>query len=479
MSDKERLRIHPWFNRASMRSNNFRGASSQRSDRSCIILIAFAFGVAFQAFLVPWVTTSGGTSSSEDFGIVQQSSPLQQELDSRVAQKGPALTYNPEESSDDDNAPEPSLPREVVSETPLHYRIRPAFRESLLQYSTMLDAVLTDSKSAWAKGFVLFKTPKVGLGNRLLSFVSTFMVAVLSGRPLVVDWADTPYGMQHLFVPTSPKLFFTFSEAAQFWPELAADEFYATTTYIDKPTWKILGCGEDWAKELPTKFVVYIDQYFIPLLSHNPHYAHFFTEWFEPFQIFPAVINSVLELRQDIRARIDGFKAAKFGLKTVGIQVRRTEGRYVTEEHEFVFWACAQSLASRWQNVNVSFFIATDNPDTRENAKRVFGDRLVFVDEPYSRRTIEGIQAAAIDMFLLGETDDLIITSFSTFGAVGAARTGIVPHLVTQQNFMCSKLLHAEPPFHYFSEKYIKMMDCMDENSPSFFDMVNRWERRP
>jgi hypothetical protein len=103
-------------------------------------------------------------------------------------------------------------------------------------------------------------------------------------------------------------------------------------------------------------------------------------------------------------------------------------------------------------DLDVVYFLATDDGELRSRARQVFGDALLLYGGPHN--------AAVMDTFLLSRCDDVIITwPKSTFGSVGAAltRSGKPPHAVVsgaKRGNECVQLLSTEPCFHGWFDRW-------------------------
>ncbi|RYG50041.1 hypothetical protein EON66_12275, partial [archaeon] len=251
---------------------------------------------------------------------------------------------------------------------------------------------------------------------------------------------------------------------------------------LDAPDWA--GC-DDWndpASAMYAADVLTVEstQYFWPLVAHNEKYrsklvgalggstAHFFERVVRTYlRLQPALEHEVRRfVDTTLRPLSTGSDA---GLHTVedrfviGLQIR-TE-HLVRQQHEVnVFLKCARALAQMWTHEQDAatapatqqgdvhdagvrlarqlvhslsrgharslsrawFFVATDSEEVRKAAAAAFGDRLLlYTPPPPGAEPSAGLslrQIAAVEMWLLGQCDELVLTwPKSTFGSVGAA----------------------------------------------------------
>lgn len=116
----------------------------------------------------------------------------------------------------------------------------------------------------------------------------------------------------------------------------------------------------------------------------------------------------------------------------------------------------APSAAADGADLDVVYFLATDDGELRSRARQVFGDALLLYGGAHN--------GAVMDTFLLSRCDDVIITwPKSTFGSVGAAltRAGKPPHAVVsgaKRGNECVQLLSTEPCYHGWFDRW--KMSC-------------------
>ena len=65
---------------------------------------------------------------------------------------------------------------------------------------------------------------------------------------------------------------------------------------------------------------------------------------------------------------------------------------------------------------SIKWFLATDKPSIRDDYRRLLGDDLLVWEGTISKTSVEGMQDALAEMWMLGEADEVIISPYSTFG---------------------------------------------------------------
>lgn len=132
---------------------------------------------------------------------------------------------------------------------------------------------------------------------------------------------------------------------------------------------------------------------------------------------------------------------------------RDKKGAGLSDAHVGTFFECARGRADQLlaatrtitadehKSGQVVYFLATDYIPSRREASQRIGQGLVYWNETVSSSS-KGMENALIDLWLLGEADEIIVTSGSTFGYVAHARTAKVPWLVTLEKRRENKEWH-------------------------------------
>eukprot|EP00276_Gloeochaete_wittrockiana_P010354 CAMPEP_0184652296 /NCGR_PEP_ID=MMETSP0308-20130426/9997_1 /TAXON_ID=38269 /ORGANISM="Gloeochaete witrockiana, Strain SAG 46.84" /LENGTH=447 /DNA_ID=CAMNT_0027087095 /DNA_START=169 /DNA_END=1512 /DNA_ORIENTATION=- len=379
---------------------------------------------------------------------------------------------------------------DIISHSRARPTALPAFRDAVKKYGQKMKVALENNPKALADSFIFWAAPAAGLGNRLLSFTSSFVLAVVLDRPFVVAWTGAPAGLLDLFTLVDPNLIILVEEfhaKTGFDPQITSDSnsqngrpLITMTRDSPEQLYYSLGCSRSLKEALPPRLVMDVDQYFLPVLMHNPTYGKVLRSWFEPGRAFPVILDTLLRLPPGLQNKINIFRAQHFSPSSfvIGMHVRMREHKFMRAGQEKLFWQCAKVLASTMSGGrNVSFFLAADRDATKELAVAALGTDLAFVEYPFDRKSEAGMNAALMDIWLLGECNELVLSSSSTFGAIAAARTGVIPHVITT-NDMCVGLIQSDPPFHFWS-KIAPMVTCLDKDSINMHDMINQWLMKP
>ena len=131
--------------------------------------------------------------------------------------------------------------------------------------------------------------------------------------------------------------------------------------------------------------------YFVPSLLANPYYKDLIKRAFGD-DIFKPLSRFLFRPIPKIQAIIDNFKRDNFGKYTLGLQIRKIGINKLNDTQEDLFWECAiNTTLDNADHYNIKWFLATDNPQTRDRAVREFGDKVVFYDVPIQRNTTDGV----------------------------------------------------------------------------------------
>ena len=210
-------------------------------------------------------------------------------------------------------------------------------------------------------------------------------------------------------------------------------------------------------------------QWFAPVLAHNQHFRSQVCSMIG-HDIFGTLFNKLFKPSDDILSKINSLKKEFLKSdKVIGLQIRKIEGNSIDDSQFDVFLRCAKSLSIGAKNPK--YFISTDNINTKVYASKLLGQSQVIMhNDSIDRGTTDGIKNALVDLWLLGETEDVIISPYSTFGYVAHARTSKIPYIVTRNN-KCVKLISSQPCFQYWFG--ITLLPCFKREMLTI-DMMNQ-----
>jgi len=303
-----------------------------------------------------------------------------------------------------------------------------------------------------------------GLGNQLQSLTSALLLGILTQRALLVDWpkvdthnivyagnnATEKAGLpriEDLLQP--PGLAWDFWAALNRIPENMRRREVALVEVSNRAAnvLEMVAC-QDLNKAFPQRVIVIKawDNY-LPLLAHNPHYATRMRQMFgEPSYSFRPLAHFTIQPITMIRDQVQAFRHRYFeGKYVLGLQMRS----FFMRRHQLAtFWQCALFLAQQSKRLfgrEVVFFVATDQRSIKVRAKKELAPHsVVFTGGDVTRATEDGVQRALVDVMLLEDCHELIITAGSSFGRLAHGRSGRPPYVVTSAG-SCLRQLTSEP----------------------------------
>ncbi len=305
---------------------------------------------------------------------------------------------------------------------------------------------------------LLFRpTIDAGLGNRLQALVSSFLLAIVTDRVLIVDWSTSsdssrlPSGEMSSMVPLSD-LFSTpypmeFSTDVKEGTALF-NSFKSTRRnvvldgHVNRGISVAGGFYEDvLCENLKASLgeeVIAISSYdwFGPIVANNPHFYEPIVSYFG-FNAFPLLFENLLKPHASAQLIIDRYLEIFSKHFVIGVQIRRLRLR-AKDEH-FV-WRSVMALkasAEATQSKPVAFYVATDLTASWERFLAIFESSgpvmSAAIESGYlNRNSKEGLQLGVVDLYLLGECDKVVLSAESTYGGVAMGRTGKGSYRVTK-----------------------------------------------
>jgi Xyloglucan fucosyltransferase len=209
------------------------------------------------------------------------------------------------------------------------------------------------------------------------------------------------------------------------------------------------------------------DQFFVPYLSHSPHFKATSDSWFVDGHRFGPLARTIAVPAHDIAKEVHEqvttlMRGAHYRL---GMQMRSVSWINVRQNKPQLakFFQLARELITKHAppkshaNVandttpshNAVIFVATDNYANRRDVRRELGSlaRVVWLNHETDRSTVTAIKWAMKDILMLANCDDLITTTYSTFGYTGAGYGSIYAHRVGQRGHV-NRFDNAEPSAH-------------------------------
>lgn len=130
-------------------------------------------------------------------------------------------------------------------------------------------------------------------------------------------------------------------------------------------------------------------------------------------------ISDIISPNRRLSRRIDDFVSEKFGDRTIGIHIRRTDNIESIRNSPLSLFveAIKKEIAI---DDNVRFFVASDSDEDKQELLEMFGDRIITTFESCDRNSRQGIENGLSDLYLLSRTYKIYGCSGSSFTEVAS-----------------------------------------------------------
>jgi hypothetical protein len=105
---------------------------------------------------------------------------------------------------------------------------------------------------------------------------------------------------------------------------------------------------------------------------------------------------------------------SRFSAKTVGVHIRRGDHAEAIANNPLDGFLSAMS-GRLCNDPTTSFFLSTEDSETRTKVREVIGSSVFAYDHDTSRSTLDGMKAAVVDLFCLANCSEIWGTSGSSF----------------------------------------------------------------
>lgn len=114
-------------------------------------------------------------------------------------------------------------------------------------------------------------------------------------------------------------------------------------------------------------------------------------------------ISDIMTPNRRLSRRIDDFVSEKFGERTIGIHIRRTDNTESIQNSPLNLFveAIGREIA---MDESVRFFVASDSDKDKKELLDMFGDRIITTFESCDRNSRQGIENGLTDLYLLSRT---------------------------------------------------------------------------
>lgn len=141
----------------------------------------------------------------------------------------------------------------------------------------------------------------------------------------------------------------------------------------------------------------------------------------------PEFYRRLFRLKANLQRRVENVIAG-LGDKAVGVHIRRTDNRMsIGNSPESIF---EKAMLRELENApSTKFYLSTDSEEVKARFKAKFGERVMVSTSVARRDTLEGIEDAAVEMYVLAHTTKIYGSFYSSFSDA-AAMLGDIPLVI-------------------------------------------------
>ena len=270
---------------------------------------------------------------------------------------------------------------------------------------------------------MIYLIPLSGLCNRLRAIASAIALARDSGAMLKIYWVknhDLNCRFDDLFSPMSidnveliecnrkPILFRAYRSDNKWKGAICTIIEGIQKRFIDQILYKKdpvnLFLHENGSLENPNRIIIET--------QHRFYRCENFNLYFKP----------ILQIQDRIDKQV-----ASFAPHTIGVHLRRTD---LPQQHLSPTSSFIKMMEEEVKKDNaVSFFVASDSETDKQELQEKFGGRVITTIVETSRSTLEGMQDAVFDLFVLARTNMILGTYYSSFSETAAIDIGQLPYV--------------------------------------------------
>lgn len=130
-------------------------------------------------------------------------------------------------------------------------------------------------------------------------------------------------------------------------------------------------------------------------------------------------IGNIMSPNRRLSRRMDDFVGANFGVRTIGIHIRRTDNAESIQSSPLSLFIEAVKREIGIDE-NVRFFVASDSDTDKQELLDKFGDRIITTFESCDRNSRQGIENGLTDLYLLSRTCKIYGCAGSSFTEVAS-----------------------------------------------------------
>lgn len=263
----------------------------------------------------------------------------------------------------------------------------------------------------------------VGLGNRVPSIVTGFVLALFTRRAFLLESSI----LQHVQLPLYAE-----------WSSYAAGYQHTSKCNINNIT-RLLDANSSLCGEGPASVLMLYHSidYDMPFLQVNPAHQPQFIKYFPDGEVFHSIATYLFHNTTPVVQRTMQPYSAQAQGCLVGLHLRTKKHAASTGLQPPQFAGIAKALA---QSQAGNIFVAADRADVFAAMKELLPSKDVWwTDLTYrsvnTSKTAGGNPgteiSAIVDLLLLGRCQHIVVTPGSSFGAVAAGLAGVKPVYAT------------------------------------------------
>ncbi len=263
--------------------------------------------------------------------------------------------------------------------------------------------------------------PVGGLGNRMKAIASAVDLVEKSGNKLRVVWfrdwgLNAPFNQ--LFEPINHPLFRL--KEASLSDLVLLDRPRKRNFHIPRLYQKMVFHSCLYEQEIEPLYLQGFDFEKWARENARAYLAAYVAFAPYPSSLIAHLFTPVEEIRQEIELRCQ-----RFSQRMVGVHVRRTDNVESIRQSpiELFYKKLDEEIAA---DNRTGIYLATDSQEVKQEMRSRYGERVVAVDAPAERGSLEGIRDGIADMYTLARTEKIYGSFHSTFSTM-AAQLGNIP----------------------------------------------------
>ncbi|PRP75534.1 hypothetical protein PROFUN_09020 [Planoprotostelium fungivorum] len=301
-----------------------------------------------------------------------------------------------------------------------------AFRTALGEYIDRHKKARSSGKEALKHKYVVWDpVSDTGWGNRFSGIVSGLVVAMITDRLFFIEGSSLNDGvclmMEHQLSEKMRK-------------NLKKDAEWAT---------------EDIKKNWEEHRIVYVNNcidYYAPLLQRNPHHSALIDLWFPNQELYGGMWRSFFQENDIVKKETERIRREELDDMeyVVGVQIRSKKFNSPVKWRDYCQVAKSLARSSTAPADKIKILLASDQTEKLRVVLQEIAEDFARCILPYKmyhtpvsqETTYLGLNpgselSGVIDMMLLSNCSDMVITAGSSFGYIPSAITNLKPYMVT------------------------------------------------